>query len=187
MLRLFVIFLISAAAAAAIPVAYQSDPDAFRAFFFGTGAGQETAGADAPTVIRSVGVEPQPPSLLGRKVRIDADQRGHFVADFKLNGRRVTAMVDTGATLVAINASTARRIGLPIGAADFVHEVSTANGSTRAAVATIRELQVGKVVVNDVEAVVLQDNALSATLIGMSFLKRLSKYTVQDGALLLVQ
>ncbi|MBL8583528.1 MAG: TIGR02281 family clan AA aspartic protease, partial [Rhizobiaceae bacterium] len=84
-------------------------------------------------------------------------------------------------------ASTARRIGLPIGPADFVHEVSTANGRTRAAVARIRELQLGKVVVNDVDTVVLDDAALSQTLIGMSFLSRLSKYAVEDGALLLAQ
>ena len=33
----------------------------------------------------------------------------------------------------------------------------------------------------------LEDKALSATLIGMTFLQRLSKYSVEDGALLLVQ
>lgn len=50
--------------------------------------------------------------LTGRKVQLDADGRGHFIGDFQLNGRTVTALIDTGATVVALNRSTARRIGI---------------------------------------------------------------------------
>jgi aspartyl protease family protein len=190
MLRLFVIFLVSAAAAAAIPVAYQYDPQAFRQLL-GSSSGDSAEATAQPAeqpAVRPVAAPAQPdPAPLGRKVRIDADPRGHFVTDFKLNGRRVTAMIDTGATAVAINASTARRIGLAVTPADFAHRVATANGTARAAVVRIDELQVGKVIVNDIDALVLEDKALSATLIGMTFLQRLSKYSVEDGALLLVQ
>ena len=125
--------------------------------------------------------------LLGRKVRSAADQYGHFSADFRLNGRSVGAMVDTGATLVAMNASTARRIGIRVTAPDFKYTVRTANGETRAAGVTIERLQIGRILVEDVEAVVLDDKALDGTLIGVSFLKRLAKYQVENGALLLVQ
>ena len=52
---------------------------------------------------------------------------------------------------------------------------------------TIERLQIGRILVEDVEAVVLQDKALDGTLIGVSFLKRLAKYQVENGALLLVQ
>jgi aspartyl protease family protein len=38
-----------------------------------------------------------------------------------------------------------------------------------------------------VPAVVLQDSALGGTLVGMSFLKRLSKFQVEDGAMILQQ
>ena len=51
----------------------------------------------------------------------------------------------------------------------------------------IDRLQIGRISVEDVEAVVLDDSALSGTLIGVSFLNRLAKYQVEDGALLLVQ
>ena len=40
-------------------------------------------------------------------VRLKADERGHYVAEFRMNGRPVKALVDTGASMVAINKSTA--------------------------------------------------------------------------------
>jgi aspartyl protease family protein len=96
-------------------------------------------------------------------------------------------MVDTGATLVAINLSTARRIGIQLTPADFKYEVRTANGKTRAASANIERLQIGRILVENVDAVVLDDKALDGALIGVSFLNRLAKYQVENGALLLVQ
>jgi len=123
----------------------------------------------------------------GRKFVVEADARGHFTSQFKLNGRQVDGMIDTGATLVAINTSTARRIGLSLNPSDFTHQVNTANGTIRAAVVTVDRLQIGNIQLDDVQAVVLDDKALQTNLIGMSFLTRLQKYQVENGALLLVQ
>ena len=120
-------------------------------------------------------------------MRLPADARGHFTGDFKLNGRRVEALVDTGATLVAINLSTAKRIGIDLTPADFKYEVDTANGKARAASAMIDNLQIGRIYIENVQALVLDDKALDGTLIGMSFLKRLDKFEVADGALVLTQ
>ncbi len=83
--------------------------------------------------------------------------------------------------------STARRIGLELLPDDFRHEVETANGRTRAAFATLSSLQIGRVHLEGVEAVVLEDRALASTLIGMSFLNRLKTYKVENGALILEQ
>ncbi|TIQ02860.1 MAG: TIGR02281 family clan AA aspartic protease, partial [Mesorhizobium sp.] len=66
-------------------------------------------------------------------------------------------------------------------------EVNTANGTIRAALVTIDRLQIGKITVDGVQAVVLDDKALRTNLIGLSFLQRLEKYQVENGALLLVQ
>ena len=124
---------------------------------------------------------------LGRAVHLPADGRGHFTAEFRMNGRRIEALVDTGATVVAINRSTAARIGLSLASSDFVHEVNTANGKARAAGATIERLEIGRIEVRDVPAVVLEDRALDGTLIGMSFLSRLGRFEMKDGALVLEQ
>jgi len=96
-------------------------------------------------------------------------------------------MIDTGATLVAINTSTARRIGISLNPSDFSHQVNTANGAIRAAVVNIDRLQIGKISIDNIQAVVLDDRALQTNLIGMSFLQRLAKYQVENGTLLLVQ
>ncbi|RUX34883.1 TIGR02281 family clan AA aspartic protease, partial [Mesorhizobium sp. M4A.F.Ca.ET.050.02.1.1] len=95
--------------------------------------------------------------------------------------------IDTGATLVAINTSTARRAGISLNPSDFIHEVNTANGAIKAAVVTVERLQIGKISVENVQAVVIDDRALQTNLIGMSFLQRLQKYQVENGSLLLVQ
>ena len=50
----------------------------------------------------------------------------------------------------------------------------------------IDSLQIGRIYVENVQALVLDDKALDGTLIGMSFLKRLDKFEVADGALVLV-
>jgi len=52
---------------------------------------------------------------------------------------------------------------------------------------TIDRLQIGSISVDDVQAIVLDDRALSTNLICMSFLNRLGKYQAENGTLLLVQ
>jgi aspartyl protease family protein len=96
-------------------------------------------------------------------------------------------MIDTGATVVALNLSTARRAGISLNAGDFTQQVQTANGTVKVAVVEISNLEIGRIALKGVQAVVLEDKALQTNLIGMSFLKRLDKYQVENGSLLLVQ
>jgi aspartyl protease family protein len=175
--------------AASIPVLYQSNPQAFDAMLRTDVAVRDTV--PAPTVSaappRLATARVEQPALLGRKVRLPVDARGHFAGDFRLNGHDVPALIDTGATVVAINVSTARRIGIVLTPSDFTHSVATANGETKAAAAMIDTVRIGKIYIDKVPAVVLEDSALSGTLVGMSFLKRLSKYEVENGAMILQQ
>ncbi|MCO5156057.1 MAG: TIGR02281 family clan AA aspartic protease [Aquamicrobium sp.] len=123
----------------------------------------------------------------GRKMQLAATAGGHFSAEFRLNGRRVPAMIDTGATHIAINRTTARRIGLSVAEADFTGSAETANGRARFAPVVIERIALGRIELDDVQAVVLDDQALSGTLVGMSFLSRLKRYSVEDGMLVLEQ
>ncbi len=120
-------------------------------------------------------------------MQIAPDSRGHFITDIKVAGQSLRAMVDTGASVVAINASAARRVGLALKPADFKYRVSTANGETIAASAILPSIEIGRVRLENVEAMVLRDDALSDTLLGMSFLRRLRHYEVSNGALVLTQ
>ncbi|MBX3598397.1 MAG: TIGR02281 family clan AA aspartic protease [Rhizobiaceae bacterium] len=140
--------------------------------------------ASTVSTVEAVRAEQAP---LGRKVIIPAGSNGQFESQFRLNNRYVTALVDTGATLVAINMSTAVRAGIKLKHSDFQHEVQTANGPTLAATAIIDSIDIGRIHIKDVEALVLHDSALQTTLVGMSFLRRLESFQVQDHTLLLVQ
>lgn len=181
-----VLFSTFVGVAASVPLLYQANADYVASFFEGEANEPEPViVAAAPKVLI---VEKSTDDLLrGRKVRVEADNRGHFSAEFRLNGRSTDAMIDTGATLVAINQSTARRIGLTLKPSDFNFKVQTANGLVRAASATIREIQIGKIYVKDVQAAVLEDSALKGTLVGLSFLQKITRYRVEAGGMVLEQ
>lgn len=127
------------------------------------------------------------PHQAGRKVQLAAVAGGHFSAEFRLNGRKVAAMIDTGATHIAINRTTALRIGLGVAESDFTGSAETANGRARFAPVVIARIALGRIELDDVQAVVLDDRALSGTLVGMSFLSRLKRYSVEEGMLVLEQ
>ncbi|MBB5276015.1 aspartyl protease family protein [Rhizobium rosettiformans] len=112
---------------------------------------------------------------------------GHYTGTFRINGKPIEAMVDTGASLVAINVSTARRLGFSPAALDFQHQVRTANGSTKAAHVVLDRIEIGSIRVRNVDAVVLGDEALSSTLVGMSFMQKLKSYTAEKRILRMIQ
>ncbi len=185
MLRKVVLVGAFAALAAWFPAWFEKNPEVVELI---AGEGGPVPPAEVPAVRVVQTSQSRPAELpLGRNARLERDQRGHYSGRFRLNGRDVDAMVDTGASMVAINVSTARRIGLDLLPDDFRYEVDTANGRTRAAMARLSSLQVGRVHVEGVDAVVLDDRALSGTLIGMSFLNRLKAYRVENGALVMEQ
>ena len=117
---------------------------------------------------------------------LKAGANGHFVADAYINDTQVKALIDTGASVVAIPYAEAERMGLRPAFLDFDHTVSTANGQVKAAVVTLREVEIDGVVARDVKAMVLPEGALSHVLIGMSFLSRLRRYEVNGDTLRLV-
>ena len=133
---------------------------------------------------------PEPASAAyvgGRDVVLTADSRGHFQGDFRINGRSVSGLIDTGATAVAINRSTARKVGVFLSPAMFKYRVMTANGAVKAARVELTSVELKSIRIRNVEAYVLDDDSLAATLIGMSFLNRLSSYRARDGKLVLTR
>ncbi len=186
MMRNLVLVGVVAGSSASVPILYEANPEAFQAILRGAATGsEEPAAPPAVATLRPAAGGGE--TLSGRKVRLAADARGHFNADFRINGKAVDAMVDTGATVVAINRSTARRIGIDLKTSDFTHRVTTANGEARAASAMIERIEIGRIEVRGVQAVVLEDEALSGTLVGMTFLSRLRRFQVEAGQLTMEQ
>lgn len=122
-----------------------------------------------------------------RTVTIPRDSRGHFQVDARVDGRRIGFMVDTGASTIALTASDAKRLGIHPSASEFNVSVRTANGTVRAAAANLSMVEVGGLVVRDVRALVVPDNALSENLLGLSFLTKLRRFEYAGGKLVLEQ
>lgn len=121
----------------------------------------------------------------GRTVELSARSGGHYFVEAEINGRPVAVMVDTGATMVALTYDDARRAGLAPRDSDFTHRVSTANGVARVAPVTLDRIQIGGILVRDVQAAVLEEGKLQTTLLGMSFLGKLSSFSMKQGKLVL--
>jgi aspartyl protease family protein len=123
----------------------------------------------------------------GRSLNIPRDARGHFQADGRIDGQRINFMVDTGASVVALNEKSAARFGLRPSRSDYNATVSTANGTIKAARTRLAMIELGGLVVRDVDALVLPDAALSENLLGMSFLSKLKRFEVANGKMVLEQ
>ncbi|HEX2017307.1 MAG TPA: TIGR02281 family clan AA aspartic protease [Aurantimonas sp.] len=127
----------------------------------------------APAVQEAAVAPPAPPApAVGRAARLTADREGHFRAEARMNGRPVPVLVDTGATLVAIDATTARRLGVLLRPSDWRHTVQTANGDAAAAIARLDRIDLGPLSVRNVDVMVMRDGMLPTALLGMSFLNR---------------
>ena len=122
-----------------------------------------------------------------RSVSLAKDRSGHFKADARIDGRSINVMVDTGASVVALNESTAARLGVRPSRSDYNATVSTANGSVAGARTLLRSVDIGGVVVRDVQALILPDSALSENLLGMAYLSRLRRFEYANGRMMLEQ
>lgn len=129
----------------------------------------------------------QPPSSDPSSVEVEPDAMGHFHVEGEVDGRRLSFIIDTGASVIALTANDAEWLGIHPTPSDYTVVLSTANGTVRAAPARLGMVEVGNLVVRDVRAVVLPDGALSENLLGMSFLSQLHHYEYTDGKMVLEQ
>lgn len=115
-------------------------------------------------------------------VRIPRDNTGMYRTSGLINGMPVKFLVDTGASQVAMNESTARRVGLQYKLYGEKTKVSTASGISLAWFIPIKKINVGGVELKQVGALVVKGAGPEEVLLGMSFLKQLKMQ--DDGNLL---
>src|ERR1700733_15134369 len=113
--------------------------------------------------------------------------RDRRALDGRVNGRRVGFLIDTGASVVALTARDAARLGIHPSHNAFVAEVKTANGIVRAAPARLDMVEGGGLELRDVAALVLPEGGLRDNLLGLSLLSRLRRFEFSDGKLVLEQ
>jgi aspartyl protease family protein len=107
-------------------------------------------------------------------VTLQADRQGQFFTAIRINGVTTQALVDTGASDVALNSAEARRMKINYtGGRRIV--VSTANGQCPAWQVTLASVQLGEIELKNVQASVMEGGPekLKQTLLGMAFLSQL--------------
>ncbi|GGE90104.1 TIGR02281 family clan AA aspartic protease [Stappia taiwanensis] len=143
--------------------------------------------AATETRAASVSDEDRRPRTGKRTLVIKADRSGHFRTTVRLNNRPVDALIDTGATAIALPAEVARRSGVRPRASDYTVRVRTANGMVRAAPMRIGDVRLGSIRLRNVDALVMPEGALEVTLVGMSALGLLRTVDIRAGTMRLVQ
>ncbi len=115
-----------------------------------------------------------------------AGSNGHFEITALLNDvDRVQFLFDTGASTIALTKNDAEKIGINTKLLKYDTPLNTANGTSWAARTTIAKVQIGPIVVHNVQATV-SSGGLDGSLLGMSFLRQLRQYVIQGNTLTLV-
>ena len=136
------------------------------------------ARAEAPMLLDVSAPVPHP----GTAVPRGAD--GPYWAQGQVNGQPVKFLVDTGATAVALTPADAERLGFRIKDLKYGYRVVTAGGQARAASVTLSSVSVAGARLDDVSALVIE-KGLDTSLLGMSYLGRLSRFEATPHALVL--
>jgi len=106
------------------------------------------------------------------KVILTADGTGHYLTSGTINGGQVQFLVDTGATMVSLGTSDARRLGI-----EYLKgqrgSSSTANGIATVYHVKLDSVRVGSITLRNVDGVVHENSDMPFALLGMSFLGRL--------------
>jgi aspartyl protease family protein len=116
-------------------------------------------------------------------VQLERDSDGHFYADVEINGSRIHALVDTGASGIAMSREDAHAAGVAtsIGMNDVVGE--GADGAVHGEVVTLDRIQLGEKKAEKMPAIVL--NSGGQSLLGQEFLSKFDSVQIQGDKMVL--
>lgn len=143
---------------------------------------QRAHAVQAPRLAAAVAEAPSTTPYGAASITKSAD--GHFWAEASVDGHAVRFLVDTGASAVALTGDDARRLGIDPSTLNYGYAVQTANGEAHAARVTLPNIAVAGARVDSVDAFVI-DHGLETSLLGMTYLGRLSRFEATPTALIL--
>lgn len=110
---------------------------------------------------------------------------GHFHIEAEVDGALLYFLIDTGASDIVLSKQDAARAGFDVDTLNYSRTYSTANGLVSGAPVRIRTMNIGSLTLHDLPASVGGGN-LDSSLLGMSFLKQFSRYSVDGNRLTLI-
>lgn len=119
----------------------------------------------------------------GAETIIPLGADGHYHALVSINGQKIAAMIDTGATFTSFEEGAAAKFGLVPSRNRLPTELETANGVITARFGIARDLRLGNIVVKDAEIAITPNTAAPQGVIGMDLLSRLASWRVEKGEL----
>lgn len=123
--------------------------------------------------------------VAGKELRVPMAADGHFWVRASVDGVERRMLVDSGATITALSASTAREANIDTSAGIAPIVLQTANGAAAARAGRIGELRVGNIVARNLR-VVTSPGLGNLDVLGMNFLSRLQSWRVEGRTLVLV-
>ena len=109
---------------------------------------------------------------------------GHFNVDALVDGERIQFLIDTGASDVVLSPFDAKRLGFDLAKLKYSKRYNTANGIVNGAPINLSQISIGKINVNNISATV-NGADMNKSLLGMEFLKRLSRFEIAGNNLIL--
>lgn len=152
------------------------------------GAGEATVEVDGSTRTLRIGEAPvsvgaSVPSNGGNaRIVLTADSQGHFTHSIRINDQLIEAMVDTGASTIAIGKRDADRLRIDYSTAPTLN-VGTANGMAKAWSVRLNSVRMGDVRLWNVAAVVVPQD-MPFVLLGNNFLAEFSMSRNSDQMIL---
>lgn len=143
-----------------------------------------TAVALAVGVFQDIRSQTQIQSAVGGVIEVPRGRDGHYHLTLGINGEPVRFVVDTGASDVVLGRSDAIRAGVDLDEIVYTGLARTANGTVRVASVRLDEVELGDIVDRNVRAAVT-DGEMEGSLLGMSYLERFERISIERGRLVL--
>lgn len=130
-----------------------------------------------------LGVDDQ--QVSGKELHVPMTGDGHFWVRASVNGVERRMLIDSGATITAVSARTAREANVDTSAGVVPIILQTANGAAPARAGRVDELRAGNIVARNLR-VVTSPGLGEMDVLGMNFLSRLQSWRVEGRTLILL-
>ena len=127
---------------------------------------------------------PRQAFLEGDRIEVPRGPGGGYELAVEVNGVPVRFVVDTGASDLVLSHDDAERAGVDLDGLIYTRLGQTANGTVQVADVRLDEVRLGEVVDRDVRASVT-DGDLDRSLLGMRYLERFERVSIEGGRLIL--
>ena len=129
-------------------------------------------------------IRPEARILDGNRIEVPVGNDGHYQLTAQVNGVNVRFVIDTGASSIALGPRDAERVGIDPANLAYIGEAQTANGTVQTAPVRLDSVAIGDIRDEGVPAMVLRTD-LDQSLMGMSYLSRFARVSIEGNRLVL--